>query len=279
MTLLKKKWTVGKVIYWGIACLWFGAAIFPLYFTFISSFKNNSEIFKDFLLPTLKPTLENYAMAEKMAGILRATANSLIVSGCAIAIMLVVCTMAAYVIARKKIPFSGVFSGIFIAALMIPVQSAIIPIVQMVSSVGLKNHLWTLTIIYSGLNMALVFFIMKNYIEGIPADLDEAAMIDGCSLLKTILKVIIPVAKPAMATCAIITFLFTYNELPIANVLINDKALRTVSVALLSLKGDFGVLYSVIFAAVIISVIPTVTIYLLAQEKVEKSIASGVIKG
>ena len=279
MTLLKKKWTVGKVIYWGIACLWFGAAIFPLYFTFISSFKNNSEISKDFLLPTLKPTLENYAMAEKMAGILRATANSLIVSGCAIAIMLVVCTMAAYVIARKKIPFSGVFSGIFIAALMIPVQSAIIPIVQMVSSVGLKNHLWTLTIIYSGLNMALVFFIMKNYIEGIPADLDEAAMIDGCSLLKTILKVIIPVAKPAMATCAIITFLFTYNELPIANVLINDKALRTVSVALLSLKGDFGVLYSVIFAAVIISVIPTVTIYLLAQEKVEKSIASGVIKG
>lgn len=279
MTLLKKKWTVGKVIYWGIACLWFGAAIFPLYFTFISSFKNNSEIFKDFLLPTLKPTLENYAMAEKMAGILRATANSLIVSGCAIAIMLVVCTMSAYVIARKKIPFSGVFSGIFIAALMIPVQSAIIPIVQMVSSVGLKNHLWTLTIIYSGLNMALVFFIMKNYIEGIPADLDEAAMIDGCSLLKTILKVIIPVAKPAMATCAIITFLFTYNELPIANVLINDKALRTVSVALLSLKGDFGVLYSVIFAAVIISVIPTVTIYLLAQEKVEKSIASGVIKG
>ena len=279
MTLLKKKWTVGKVIYWGIACLWFGAAIFPLYFTFISSFKNNSEIFKDFLLPTLKPTLENYAMAEKMAGILRATANSLIVSGCAIAIMLVVCTMSAYVIARKKIPFSGVFSGIFIAALMIPVQSAIIPIVQMVSSVGLKNHLWTLTSIYSGLNMALVFFIMKNYIEGIPADLDEAAMIDGCSLLKTILKVIIPVAKPAMATCAIITFLFTYNELPIANVLINDKALRTVSVALLSLKGDFGVLYSVIFAAVIISVIPTVTIYLLAQEKVEKSIASGVIKG
>lgn len=276
---MKRKWTVGKVIYWGIACLWFGAAIFPLYFTFISSFKNNSEIFKDFLLPTLKPTLENYAMAEKMAGILRATANSLVVSGCAIAIMLVVCTMAAYVTARKKVPFSGVFSGIFIAALMIPVQSAIIPIVQMVSSVGLKNHLWTLTIIYSGLNMALVFFIMKNYIEGIPADLDEAAMIDGCSLFKTILKVIIPVAKPAMATCAIITFLFTYNELPIANVLINDKALRTVSVALLSLKGDFGVLYSVIFAAVIISVIPTVSIYLLAQEKVEKSIASGVIKG
>lgn len=276
---MKRKITPGKIIYWGIAVLWFVTAIFPLYFTFISSFKDNSEIFKDFLVPTLSPTLENYIMAEKMAGILRATLNSLMVSVSAIAIMLIVCTMAAYVIARHKVPFAGFFSALFIAALTIPVQSAIIPIVQMVSNAGLKNHLWTLVIIYSGLNMALVFFIMKNSIEAIPSDLDEAAMIDGCSLIQIIMKVMIPVVKPSMATCAIITFLFTYNELQIANVLINDRALRTVSVALLSLKGDFGVLYSVIFAAVIISMIPTVTVYLLAQEKVEKSIASGMIKG
>lgn len=276
---MKKKITAGKIIYWGIACLWFVTAVFPLYFTFISSFKDNSEIFEDFLTPALVPTVENYAMAEKMAGILRATINSLMVSVSAIAIMLIVCTMAAYVTARRRVPFSGFFSTLFIAALTIPVQSAIIPIVQMVSNAGLKNHLWTLVVIYSGLNMALVFFIMKNSIESIPADLDEAAMIDGCSLFQIIMKVIIPVVKPSMATCAIITFLFTYNELQIANVLINDRALRTVSVALLSLKGDFGVLYSVIFAAVIISMIPTVTVYLLAQEKVEKSIASGMIKG
>ncbi|HIZ77908.1 MAG TPA: carbohydrate ABC transporter permease [Firmicutes bacterium] len=276
---MKRKITPGKIIYWGIAVLWFVTAIFPLYFTFISSFKDNSEIFKDFLVPTLSPTFENYIMAEKMAGILRATLNSLMVSVSAIAIMLIVCTMAAYVIARHKVPFAGFFSALFIAALTIPVQSAIIPIVQMVSNAGLKNHLWTLVIIYSGLNMALVFFIMKNSIEAIPSDLDEAAMIDGCSLIQIIMKVMIPVVKPSMATCAIITFLFTYNELQIANVLINDRALRTVSVALLSLKGDFGVLYSVIFAAVIISMIPTVTVYLLAQEKVEKSIASGMIKG
>ena len=275
---MKQKITLGKIIYWGLAVLWLVTAAFPLYFTFISSFKDNSDIFKDFLAPAMIPVLENYAMAEKMAGIFRATMNSLGVSICAIAIMLTVCNMAAYVIARKKVPFSGFFAALFIAALTIPVQSAIIPIVQMVSNAGLKNHLWTLVIIYSGLNMALAFFIMKNCIEGIPVDLDEAAMLDGCSLMQTIIKVIIPVAKPSMATCAIIAFLFIYNELQIANVLINDRSLRTVSVALLSLKGDFGVLYSVIFAAVIISMIPTVTVYLLAQEKVKKSIASGVIK-
>lgn len=276
---MKKKATPGKILYWSAASVWFMAAAFPLYFTFISSFKDNSQIFSAFLVPTFQPVFENYVMAQKMAGILRATADSLLVSISAIAIMLLFCTMAGYVTARKKVPFASAFSGLLIAALMIPIQSVIVPIVQMVSSLGLKNHLWTLTIIYAGLNMALVFFIMKNYIEGIPSDLDEAAMIDGCSLTKIVMLVIIPVAKPAMATCAIITFLFTYNELPIANVLINDKNLRTISVALLSLKGDFGVWYSVIFAAIMISLVPTVTIYLLAQEKVEKSIASGMVKG
>lgn len=276
---MKKRITPGTILYWSAAVIWFLAAAFPLYFTFISSFKDNSQIFSAFLVPSLHPVFENYVMAQKMAGILKATANSLFVSGSAIAIMLLFCTMAAYVTARKRVPFASAVSGLLIAALMIPIQSAIVPIVQMVSSLGLKNRLWTLTIIYAGLNMALVFFIMKNYIEGIPSDLDEAAMIDGCSLTKIVMLVIMPVAKPAMATCAIITFLFTYNELPIANVLINDKSLRTISVALLSLKGDFGVLYSVIFAAIMISLVPTVTIYLLAQEKVEKSIASGMVKG
>lgn len=276
---MKKKRKPLSLLYWFFALLWFIAAAFPLYFTFISSFKEDSQIFRNFLLPPSSFSLENYQKAQRMAGILGATKNSLLVSVSAIGIMLLFCTMAAYVIARKKVPFASAFSGLFLAALMIPIQSAIVPIVQMAGSLGLKNRLWTLTVIYAGLNMALVFFIMKNYIEGIPTELDEAAMIDGCSLFRTVTSVIIPIAKPAMATCAIITFLYTYNELPIANVLISDKSLRTISVALLSLKGDFGILYSVIFAAIIISLVPTVTIYLLAQEKVEKSIASGMIKG
>lgn len=276
---MKRRLTLGKCVYWGIAVLWLIATIFPLYFTFISSFKDNREIFQDFLVPPVHPTLENYVMAEKMADIFHATINSLAVSLSAIAIMLVVCLMAAYVVARKKVPFSGFFSLLFIAALMIPVQSAIVPIVQMISGLGLKDKLWVLTIVYAGLNMALVFFILKNSIESLSPELDEAATIDGCNLLQVVFLIIAPVSKPALATCGIITFLFTYNELAISNVLIESRELRTVSVALLSFKGDFGILYSVIFAAVIISLIPTVTFYLLAQEKVEKSIVSGMLKG
>ena len=127
---MKKKVTPGKILYWSAASVWFMAAAFPLYFTFISSFKDNSQIFSAFLVPTFQPVFENYVMAQKMAGILRATANSLLVSISAIAIMLLFCTMAGYVTARKKVPFASAFSGLLIAALMIPIQSAIVPIVQ-----------------------------------------------------------------------------------------------------------------------------------------------------
>ncbi len=166
-----------------------------------------------------------------------------------------------------------------IAAMMIPIQSAIVPIVQMVSAIGQRNNLFVLMVIYAGINLSMVFFILKGYIEGIPKELDEAAMIDGASLFQTLLRVIVPVAKPALSTCAITSFLFIYNELPIANVLITKPQLKPISVALLNLKGDFGTLYAVSFASIVISIIPTVIFYLIAQEKVESSICSGVVKG
>ena len=90
---MKKRIRPGTVLYWSAAIIWFLAAAFPLYFTFISSFKDNSQIFSAFLIPSLRPVFDNYVMAQKMAGILKATANSLFVSGSAIAIMLLFCTM------------------------------------------------------------------------------------------------------------------------------------------------------------------------------------------
>ena len=211
--------------------------------------------------------------------ILRATANSLFLSAGSICLMLGVSVMGAYVTARKRIPGSEGVTLFLIAAMMIPIQSAIVPIVQMVSAIGQRNNLFVLMVIYAGVNLSMVFFILKGYIEGIPKELDEAAMIDGASLFQTLLRVIIPVAKPALSTCAITSFLFIYNELPIANVLITKPQLKPISVALLNLKGDFGTLYAVSFASIVISIIPTVIFYLIAQEKVESSICSGVVKG
>ena len=275
----KRKITPGGLIYACDAGIWLITTIFPLYFAILSSFKDDQTIFADFFALPQRFGLDNYISAEKMVHILRATANSLLLSAGSICLMLGVSIMGAYVTARKRIPGSEGVTLFLIAAMMIPIQSAIVPIVQMVSAIGQRNNLFVLMIIYAGINLSMVFFILKGYIEGIPKELDEAAMIDGASLFQTLLRVIVPVAKPALSTCAITSFLFIYNELPIANVLITKPQLKPISVALLNLKGDFGTLYAVSFASIVISIIPTVVFYLIAQEKVESSICSGVVKG
>ena len=274
-----RRFTPGRVLYAGIAGIWLITTIFPFYFAVLSSFKDDRTIFSDFFSFPNRFSLENYIAAEQMIHILRATFNSLLLSGGAIAFMLILTVMGANVSARRKIPYSESVSLFLIAAMMIPIQSAIVPIVQMVSSIGQRNNLAVLMIIYAGINLSMVFFILKGYIESVPKELDEAAMIDGASLMQTLTRVIVPVTKPALSTCAITSFLFIYNELPIANVLITKPELKPISVALLSLKGDFGTLYAVSFASIVISMIPTIIFYLIAQEKVESSICSGVVKG
>lgn len=269
----------GKILYWFLACLWLFATLFPLAFTVMSSFKDNKEIFRAFMAFPENPSLDNYAAAIEMTGILGAIKNSLLIAGTAIAIMLVFCLMAAYVISRKRVPYYQFFSALFTAALMIPVMSLIVPIVQMVNNFGLSGEPWVLSIIYAGVNSSLTFFILKNSIDDIPSSLDEAAMIDGCSLVQITFRVIGPVVRPSLITCGILTFINVFNELAIANVLIDNKTERTLSLALMSLKGDMGSMYGIIFATVVIALIPSVTLYMLAQEKVEKSIVSGMSKG
>ncbi len=276
---MKTRWTAGRIVYIVLAGLWFLSTVFPLFFTLISSFKDDQSIFTDyFKLPDVWH-FDNYARAESMTNIIRAVFNSLFVSAVSIILILFVTLLGAYVISRKKVPFSGGISLFLIAALMIPIQAAIVPIIQMVSSVGLNNNLLALSVVYAGLNLSMVFLILKNSIDSVPCEIDEAATIDGCGLFQTLIRVITPIVKPALSTCAIISFLFVYNELPISNVLITQSDLKTISQALLNLKGDFGTFYSISFAAIVISIIPTLILYLIAQEKVEKSLCAGSVKG
>lgn len=275
----KKRWTLGRILYGACALIWFLTAAFPLYFTFISALKEDSEIFSNYFVPSLSPKLENFVTANEMSGIVRSIFNSLAVSVSAVALMLLLIIPLAYVVARRKIRLTNTVTVYYMAALMVPIQCAIVPIVQGVNTIHGQNNLFVLVVIYAAINMPMTFFIMTGAISEISKELDESAAMDGCGLLQTIFRIIVPIAKPSIATCSIIAFLAVYNELALANVLISDKKYHTISVALLNFKGDFGTYYSVIFAAVLMCIIPTVIFYLLAQEKVERGISTGALKG
>lgn len=276
---MKKKIKVGSVIYWWLAVIWLLIAAFPLYFTLISALKEDSEIFSNYFLPTLNPKFQNFITANEMSGIVRAIGNSLAVAIGAVVVMLLLTIPLAYVIAREKILFANVTTMYIMAALMVPIQCAVVPIVQGVNLFHGSNNILVLILIYAAINMPMSFFILCGAISDISHELDESAAIDGASLIQIIFSIIVPVAKPNIATCSIISFLAVYNELALANVLITEKSKRTISVALLSFKADSGTLYSITFASILLCIIPTVLFYLFAQEKVEKGISTGAFKG
>lgn len=276
---MKKKVNAGSVFYWGLAVIWLLAAAFPLYFTLISALKEDREIFSNYFLPSLQPKFENFIAANEMSGIVRAIGNSLLTAISAVSVMLLLVIPLAYVVARKRILFANAVTMYIMAALMIPIQCAVVPIVQVVNLFHGSNSILVLILIYAAINMPMSFFIMCGAVSDISHELDESAAIDGANLIQIIFSIIVPIAKPNIATCCIISFLAVYNELALANVLITEKAKRTISVALLSFKADSGTLYSITFASILLCIIPTVLFYLFAQEKVEKGISTGAFKG
>ena len=238
-------------------------------------------IFADFFALPQRFGLDNYISAEKMVHILRATANSLLLSAGSICLMLGVSIMGAYVTARKRIPGSEGVTLFLIAAMMIPIQSAIVPIVQMVSAIGQRNNLFVLMIIYAGINLSMVFFILKGYIEGIPKELDEAAMIDGCGTLRTYFMIVFPILKPTAITVAILNTMWIWNDYLLPTLILgSDPNIRTLPMAIQYLRGGYGAIdMGAMMAMIVLAIIPVVIFYLTCQKYIIKGVVAGAVKG
>ena len=273
MTKKKRTW-----IFTLLALLIIALHIAPFYIMINMSLKTLSDRSSRWM-PALHPHFENYVTAMEHGNLMSAMWNTFQITALSVIIIVVAGAMAAYPLARKASRKNQIILTFIVGVMMVPQLSILVPLYkEMVTLKGI-NKLWGIVIVSATFHLPMAIYMYSNFIRSIPKELDEAAMIDGASLFQTLLRVIIPVAKPALSTCAITSFLFIYNELPIANVLITKPQLKPISVALLNLKGDFGTLYAVSFASIVISIIPTVIFYLIAQEKVESSICSGVVKG
>lgn len=274
-----KKLKAGDILYRVLAVFFFLIFVYPIYFTVVSSFKNNTEIWNTmFALPS-HIEWSNYISAVVDVGILRAVLNSFIFSFGACLVVVVFVTMAAYVVARKFLRFSGALRLYYLLGLMIPPYAMLIPVVTMFTELGFRDKYWPMILLYAAVNFPMSFYLITGYIEGVSRELDEAAIMDGCSTTGIIFRIIFPVASPGIFTGAIISFLAVYNELIFANTLLTNQAMKTISVRLLGLQGERFTSYGPMFASIVLSILPILAVYLLFQEKVEGGIAAGAVKG
>lgn len=263
----------------GLLALYALITLYPLIWLFISSFKSNQDFFgKPFSLPTVWQ-FENYVKAWKIAGIGTALTNSVIVTFVSLVLTLLLGALAAYVLARMQFRLKGIILALFVLGMLIPIHSTLVPLFIMMNKMGILNTYAALILPYTAFELPLAIFVTVAYLSSVPKEVEEAAMIDGCSYWGTFWRIIFPLSVPALATVAILAFLRFWNDFAFALVFINKQTLKTLPLSLSIFSDGFGTDYSLTMAAMAIAVIPTIIIYLIFQEQIMKGMVAGAVKG
>ena len=243
------------------------AAVYPFFWIFISSLKSSDEIFGNpFGLPAA-PHWENYATAWETAKIGTYLLNSGLVSAFAVTIVVVVSSMAAFVLARVK---ENVYIYLYLTlGIMIPIHTILIPTFILLKNMSLYNSLAGLTLIYAVSNLSIAVFFLVGFMKTIPRELEEAAIMDGASLTRVFFNIIFPISRPAVATIGTLAFLNCWNEYLFAYVLISRAELKTITQGIFLLQGVYSTNYGPLTAGMVLSILPVMAIYLLCRQVIE----------
>ena len=257
-----------------LAILW----IVPMFTLLATAVKSKADFYTGvslFEFPE-NPAWGNFVNAFKKGKLFMYMKNDLIVSGLKVPLGIFIEALAAFALTRLKMRHrTGVFV-FFLVGMMLPLQTALVPINVIYSKLGLLNTYFGLFYVYIGFGISFGILILRGFFRGIPRGMDEAAYIDGCSKWQLFYRIILPVAKPAVATLVITDFLATWNEYLLGSVIINDNTMKTVPVGLMTFVGEHGTDYGYLCAGVLISLIPVLTVYLIFQRYFVEGMAGAV---
>jgi multiple sugar transport system permease protein len=260
----------------GLFALGAALLVLPVAWAALSSFKSLNELMLDpWGLPE-KWLVSNYVQAAG-GSILRYLLNSTVLTALAVVLAIVVAAPAAYVVARLRLPGAMAAYGLILAGILVPVHAAMIPLYKTSQALGLTDW-WALLGPYVAFGLPLTVLLLRAYFAGLPDELAEAARLDGCSHWRLLWRIYLPVARPAVATAAIFQASTVYNELPLALVLIQNRAWQTLPVGLLSFQGEHATDWAVVMAGVTLAVVPILLVYFLFQQHIVKGLTAGAVK-
>ncbi|MFE9654552.1 carbohydrate ABC transporter permease [Micromonospora sp. NPDC006431] len=221
-------------------------------------------------------TLTNY-----QAGIWRYLANSAFVSALTVALTLLISLLGGYAFARFRFPGKNVLFLITLAILMVPYATLLIPLYVLLNEVGLQNSLVGVALVLTVFQLPFSTFLMRISFEAVPRELDEAALVDGCSSFGALWRVLVPAVKPGMITVALFAFLAAWNDFMAPLILINDSERMTLPLAVSNLRGQVqGVVdYGATEAGVVVLALPCMVLFLLLQRHYVRGFMSGALKG
>ncbi len=254
----------------------------PFYLMFINSFKTRREIFADTTgLPSVW-NFKNYADAMDRMGVASAFTNSIIITVGSVIVILLFSSMAAWVLVRDKSTKSKVVFYIFTAGMIVPFQAVMIPLVKWMGKMkfGAFDMLGThygLMFMYLGFGASMSIFLYHGFIKGIPEEIEEAAIIDGCTKWQVYTKIVLPLLKPTTVTVAVLNSIWIWNDFLLPFLTVNGK-LNTIPLAMNNFFGAFSKQWELAMAALIMAIIPIVIFYFFVQKHIIAGIVQGSIK-
>jgi len=261
--------------------IWAVMVIFPFLWMIMTSLKTNQEIlFSPWSLPDT-PQWVNFTNAWTEAHIGRYVFNSVIVIAMSLTGTLLVSSMAAYVLARFSFPGNRLLFYIFIAGLMFPVFLGLVPLYFLMNDLHLKDTYHGLALVYIAYSLPFTIFFLVGFFKTLPEEIAEASTVDGAGPYRTFFQIMLPMAKPGLIAMGIFNFLGHWNQYLLPLVLIQSESKRMLSqgLGMLAIQQGYQNDYGALFAAMTITMVPSLIIYVLFQRRLESGLTAGALKG
>lgn len=253
--------------------------LYPIYMVVINSFKTESELYANVLgLPT-QWNWDNYVRAIIDGDLLRALGNSVIIAGGSVALVTVLGSLGAFALTRLFGRVRTLLYWAFVAGIMIPYQVGLSQLYNIVNAFHLLDTHLGLILVFTAWNLPFTVFVMYGSFSTLPLEVEEAARLDGCSLLGLYARIIIPLSVSVITATVIYNLVTIWNDMMFPMIFIDSRTLKPLSTALLAFQGQFTSRYTVMFAGVVLSSLPIILVYLLLQKKFVEGMMVGSVKG
>lgn len=276
----KERVHIGRVVLWIILIFVAVIQIFPLVWLINFSLASSNEMFTTGLLVIPKKIQwGNYVKAFIDGHFLHYLKNSFLINGLAVFFVVFISIMAAFACKRMKWKFSKLVMTLLLLGMMIPIHTTLLPNYKIYSILGLTDTIWALLIPYVAFSLPQAMFLMSGFLESVPVELEEAAVMDGCGIYRIVFQIVTPLLKPSIATVCIMTFLNNWNEFIMASTYLSSPTWKTLPFSILEFTGQYSSNYAVQFAVMALTAAPAVIVYIVLNKHITKGVAMGAVKG
>jgi len=253
--------------------------IVPLVILVFGSLKTRGEMYSRPYTPPIPPRWENYSRILGMASFWTMLRNSFLVMLAATSGVVLICSLAAFVFARTDFRGKGLAFNLLTVGIMFPINVAILPVYLVLRQMGLTNNLWGVILVQAAFQLSGNILILRGFFAAVPAELQDAAYIDGCSALDFFWRILLPLARPALSAVAALTMVVSWNDLLVPLVVIDKDVFWTLPLGTMQFQGQYGMELNLVAAFVTLSAVPAIVFYLFAERQIVSGLTAGALKG